>query len=58
MGVAGREFKKEGIYVYMWLIHLDLQQELTQHWKVKTPIKKSDPFLLICLHTESFCKNR
>lgn len=33
-GGEGREFKKEGIYVHIWLMHLDLQQKLTQHHKV------------------------
>ena len=33
MGGVGREFKKEQICVYIWLIHLDLQQKLTQHQK-------------------------
>ena len=32
-GGVGREFKKERICVYLWLIHLDLQQKLTQHRK-------------------------
>ena len=29
----GRESKKEGIYVYVPLIHLAVQQKLTQHSK-------------------------
>ena len=29
----GRKSKEEGMYVYMWLIHLTLQQKLTQHCK-------------------------
>ena len=32
----GRKSKKEGIYVYMWLIHFTLQQKLTQHCKAST----------------------
>ena len=30
MGVGGR-LKREGIYVYTWLIHNVLQQKVTQH---------------------------
>ena len=29
----GGKSKKEGIYVYIWLIHFILQQKLTQHCK-------------------------
>ena len=30
----GGRSKKEGIYVYIWLIHFVVQQKLTQHCKV------------------------
>ena len=29
----GRKSKKEGIYVYIWLIHFAVQQKLTQNCK-------------------------
>ena len=32
-GGVGREFKKERICVYLWLIHLDVWRKPTQHWK-------------------------
>ena len=30
---VGRRFKREEIYVYLWLIHIVVQQKLTQHCK-------------------------
>ena len=30
-GEMGGSFKKEGTYVYLWLIHIDVWQKLTQH---------------------------
>ena len=33
-GQGGREFKKEGAYIYLWLIHVDVWQKPTQYWKV------------------------
>ena len=32
----GRKSKKEGIYVYIWLIHFAVQQKLTQQCKATT----------------------
>ena len=32
VGVRGK-LKREGIYVYIWLIHVVVQQKLTQHYK-------------------------
>ena len=32
-----RKFRKEGIYVYTWLIHFALQQTLTQDCKATIP---------------------
>ena len=32
VGMGGR-FKREGIYVYIQLIHFIVQQKLTNHWK-------------------------
>ena len=29
-------FKREGIYVYIWLSHFVVQQKLTQHYKAIT----------------------
>ena len=29
----GERFKREGIYVYLWSIHIFVQQKPTQHWK-------------------------
>ena len=30
----GEGFKAEGIYAYLWLIHVDVQQKPIQHCKV------------------------
>ena len=35
-GVGGRS-KREGLYVYIWLIHFIAQQKITQHYKAATP---------------------
>ena len=32
-GWVGGRLKREGIYVYIWLIHVAVQQKLTQHCK-------------------------
>ena len=29
----GRKFKREWIYVYLWLIHVDVWKKPTQHYK-------------------------
>lgn len=37
----GRKSKEEGTYVYVWLIHFEVQQKLPQHYKATTlQIKK------------------
>ena len=33
MGVVGWSSKREGIYVYIWLIHVVVQQKLRQYCK-------------------------
>ena len=30
---GGREVQREGTYVNLWLIHVDIWQEPTQYWK-------------------------
>ena len=30
---VGGKFKREGTYVYLWLIHVDVWQKPTQYWK-------------------------
>ena len=30
---AGGSFKREGIYVYLWLIHVDIWQKPRQYYK-------------------------
>ena len=32
VGRMGGRFKREGTYVYIWLIHIAVPQKLTQHW--------------------------
>ena len=36
MTEMGRKSKKDGIYVYIWLIHFAAQQKLTQQCKATT----------------------
>ena len=44
VGMGGR-FKREGIYVYIQLIHFIVQQKLTQHCKaIILPLKKYREF--------------
>ena len=31
---VGEQFKREGTYVYLWLIHVDIWQKTTRHCKV------------------------
>ena len=38
MGVVGRSSKREGIYVYIWLIHIAVQQKLKQYCKSVYPL--------------------
>ena len=33
----GRKSKKKGIYVYIWLVHFTVQQELAQHCNAAIP---------------------
>ena len=33
---VGGRFEREGIYVYVWLIHVDVQQKPTQYCKATT----------------------
>ena len=43
--VVGGRSKREGIYVYVWLIHFLVQQKLTQYCKaiiIHLTTKKSD----------------
>ena len=30
---VGRRFKRKGTYVYLWVIHVDVWQKPTQHYK-------------------------
>ena len=41
----GRKSKKEGICVYMWLIHFAIQQKLTEQCKVTSSVAQSCPTL-------------
>ena len=36
---VGEKFKKEGPYVYLWLIHVDIWQKATQHCKIILQLK-------------------
>ena len=38
MEVGGR-FRREGTYVYLWLIHVDVWQKPAQYYKAKKYIK-------------------
>ena len=44
MTYMGKEWKKEWIYVNVWLTHFALQQKLTQHCKsIRLQLKKKNP---------------
>ena len=32
-GEGDGRFKREGIYVYLWLIHVEVEQKTTKFWK-------------------------
>ena len=32
-GEVGGRSKREGLYVFIWLIHFSVQQKRAQHWK-------------------------
>ena len=36
---VGEKFKKEGTYVYLWLIHVDIWHKATQHCKIILQLK-------------------
>ena len=43
-GRVGERLKREGIFVFIWLIYIVVQQKLTQHWKaVILQFKKKRP---------------
>ena len=46
---VGRRSKREGIYVYTELIHLVVQQKLTQHYKAIILQLKTE------LYTQKYC---
>jgi len=44
---VGESFKMEGTYIYLWLIHIDVWQKLSQYCKT------------IILHSKiKYCKNK
>ena len=42
---VGGRFKKEGTYVYLWLIHIDIWQKRTQYCKAIILQSKINNFL-------------
>ena len=53
---VGEKFKREGIYVYLWLIHVDVWQKPTQHCKaiilqlkIKNKQKSLWSYLILCI---------
>ena len=58
-GGGGRRFRREGKYVYLWLIHADVWQKPTQHCKaiivqLKIKLKKILKALRIKLLINNF----
>ena len=54
-GRVERRLRREGIYVYIWLIHDAVQQKLTQHCKSNfIPIKKLTKIMIIS-DTIAYC---
>ena len=43
---VGGSFKREGIYVYLWLIHVDIRQKPIQYYKAIILQIKINNFLL------------
>ena len=48
--MSGR-FKKEGAYAYLWLVHVDVWQKLTQQCKAITLQLKRNKFKKLILQT-------
>ena len=49
---VGRKFQREGIYVYLWLLHFVVQQKLIQHCKaiILQLKKKGMKYLSLLIH--------
>ena len=48
-GVGGR-FRREGTYVYLWLIHVDVWQKPTQHCKIIVLQLKINKFFIFLVY--------
>ena len=48
---VGGRFKREGTYVYLWLIHIDVWQKPTQQCKAIPSIKKKKKDVCLIVHT-------
>ena len=44
----GRKFKKEGIYVYVYLIHFSVEQKLTQHCEAIMCVLVAQSYATLC----------
>ena len=53
MGGGVEGFKKEGTYVYLWLIHVDVWQRPTQYCKAIILQSKTPQFKKISVKVES-----
>ena len=47
---GGKEVKREGTYVYLWLIHVEVWQKPTQHCKIIVLQSKINKFLIFLVH--------
>ena len=43
---VGERVRREGTYIYLWLIHVDIWQKPTQYCKANYPPLKKREFLL------------
>ena len=58
---VGRRFKREGTYVYLWLIHVDVWQKPTQHCKtiiLQLKIKKKKMWYVYTIEYYSAIKKQ
>ena len=46
----GGRFRREGTYVYLWLIHVDVWQKPTQHCKIIVLQLKINKFLIFLVY--------
>ena len=54
--MVGGKFKREGTYVYLWLIHIDVWQKPAQYWKAIILQLKINNFFKVTLKKKMLVK--